>query len=629
MSFNEIIFKNFKQNVTHYAIYLLSLVISVVLYFSFVTLKYAHHLHGNQSFPVIKEGSQVGSYFLFIIIVVFLLYANFLFLKRRGRELSLLQIIGLTKKDIMKMIMLEQLMTFMMTTIVGIILGIFGSKILLMIVLRLLGINVSVSIIFNYHAILETLLLIAVSYVLIVFQSYVYLLKRSIKELASDVNKKEFSHTRTTLGEVVLGVLGIIMIVSGYIMSTKLVDNVETIIQPFAILFLTVIGSYFFFRSTVSLIFKAIQRLRNGTVSVTDVMFTSPIIYRVKKNAFSLTIMTVVSAITVSVLCFAALSRSTLTNEVLLSSPHDVTLKNQKQANELAFKLNNRNIEHYYNYKEVVYAKVYKDHLFSEGVYRPKEITVTSDKYIPNVSTKKGQTDIIIPRGSLKDVVKTDKKGTAYVGSKKFRLKVSLRKGINKVYFMSDVDRGRPTLILNDEDYQKIREHIKEKNIVSQYGFDLKNKNDLPELEQLVSSINEDIETRSEAASEISSLTGILLFVTSFLGITFLIAAGCIIYIKQIDETEDELENYTILRKLGFTHQDMSKGLKLKVIFNFGLPLIIALLHAYFASLAYMHLMNVTNQIPIFIVMAVYTATYAVFAIIAYNHSKRTIKHSI
>ena len=189
MSFNEIIFKNFKQNVTHYAIYLLSLVISVVLYFSFVTLKYAHHLHGNQSFPAIKEGSQVGSYFYLSLLWSFCFMLIFI-LKRRGRELSLLQIIGLTKKDIMKMIMLEQLMTFMMTTIVGIILGIFGSKILLMIVLRLLGINVSVSIIFNYHAILETLLLIAVSYVLIVFQSYVYLLKRSIKELASDVNKK-------------------------------------------------------------------------------------------------------------------------------------------------------------------------------------------------------------------------------------------------------------------------------------------------------------------------------------------------------------------------------------------------------------------------------------------------------
>lgn len=68
---------------------------------------------------------------------------------------------------------------------------------------------------------------------------------------------------------------------------------------------------------------------------------------------------------------------------------------------------------------------------------------------------------------------------------------------------------------------------------------------------------------------------------------------------------------------------------EVKSHFNFGLPLIIALLHGYFASIAYMHLMGVTNQLPIFIVMALYTGIYAVFAIIGYNHSKRTIRHSI
>ncbi|MFW3534786.1 FtsX-like permease family protein [Staphylococcus caprae] len=629
MSFNEIIFKNFKQNIAHYAIYLLSLIISVILYFSFVTLKYAHHLHGNQSYPILKEGSQVGSYFLFIIIVVFLLYANFLFMKRRGRELSLLQIIGLTRSNIMRMIMIEQLMTFVMTAIVGIILGIFGSKILLMIVLRLLGINISVSIIFSYHAIIETLVLISVAYLLVIIQSYIFIRKRSISELASDLTKKEVNETKITFSEITLGLLGIIMIVGGYFLSTKLIENIDSILQPFIILFLTVLGSYFFFRSTVSLVFKTIQHFRNGNISVTDVMFTSSIIYRIKKNAFSLTVMAIVSAITVSVLCFAALSRSTLTNEVLLNSPHDVTLKSQKQANQLAYDLNNRNVEHYYNYKEVVYAKLYKDHMFTEGIVRPSFIAVTSDKYIPNVNIDKGQTDIIIPRGSIKDVVKVDKKGSTYIGSKAHHVKVKLRKAINKVYFMADVDLGGATLVLNDEDYQSLRAHAKGKNIVSQYGFDIKHKKDLPELENIVQNISKNIETRSEAASEITSLTGVLLFVTSFLGITFLIAAGCIIYIKQIDETEDELENYSILRKLGFTHQDMSKGLKLKVIFNFGLPLIVALLHGYFASLAYMHIMGVTNQLPIFIVMAVYTGIYAVFAVIGYNHSKRTIRHSI
>ncbi|MGT2610099.1 hypothetical protein ACVQ92_06765 [Staphylococcus aureus] len=59
-----------------------------------------------------------------------------------------------------------------------------------------------------------------------------------------------------------------------------------------------------------------------------------------------------------------------------------------------------------------------------------------------------------------------------------------------------------------------------------------------------------------------------MLFVTSFLGISFLIAVCCIIYIKQIDETEDELENYSILRKPS-TQKDMAKGLKFKIAFEF------------------------------------------------------------
>ena len=112
--------------------------------------------------------------------------------------------------------------------------------------------------------------------------------------------------------------------------------------------------------------------------------------------------MAIVSAITVSVLCFAALSRSTLTNEVLLNSPHDVTLKSQKQANQLAYDLNNRNVEHYYNYKEVVYAKLYKDHMFTEGIARPSFIAVTSDKYILTLILIRDKLTLLFLEGLLK-----------------------------------------------------------------------------------------------------------------------------------------------------------------------------------------------------------------------------------
>lgn len=116
----------------------------------------------------------------------------------------------------------------------------------------------------------------------------------------------------------------------------------------------------FLFRSTVSLIFKAIKKVRQDTVSVNDVMFIAPIMYRIKKNAFSLTVMTIISAITVSVLCFAAISRGTLTNEVLLNSPHDVTLKDKEKANELAYELNNKNIEHFTTIKKLFIANCLK-----------------------------------------------------------------------------------------------------------------------------------------------------------------------------------------------------------------------------------------------------------------------------
>lgn len=629
MSFNQIIFKNFRQNFSHYAIYLFSLITSVVLYFSFVALKYAHKINMTESYPIIKEGSQVGSYFLFFIIIAFLLYANVLFIKRRSYELALYQTLGLSKFNILYILMLEQLLLFIITATLGIIIGLFGSKILLMIVFTLLGIKEKVPIIFSLRAVIETLLLIGVAYLFTAIQNFVLVFKQSISQLSKNNQVKESNHNKITFEEVILGILGIILIITGYYLSLNIVQYYNSIGILLFILFSTVIGAYFFFKSSVSLVFKMVKKFRKGVISVNDVMFSSSIMYRIKKNAFSLTVMAIISAITVSVLCFAAISRASLDSEIKYSSPHDVTIRDQQKANELANELNNQKIPHFYNYKEVIHTKLYKDDLFDVKMKEPYNVTITSDKYIPNTNLKRGQADLFVAEGAIKDLVKHKKHGKAIIGTKKHHIDIKLRKDINKIYFMTDVDLGGPTFVLNDQDYQEIRKYTKPKHIVSQFGFDLKHKKDALALEKAKNKVDKSIETRSEAASSISSLTGILLFVTSFLGITFLIAVCCIIYIKQIDETEDELENYSILRKLGFTQKYMARGLKFKILFNFGLPLVIALSHAYFTSLAYMKLMGTTNQIPIFIVMGLYVCMYAIFAITAYNHSKRTIRHSI
>ena len=90
--------------------------------------------------------------------------------------------------------------------------------------------------------------------------------------------------------------------------------------------------------------------------------------------------------------------------------------------------------------------------------------------------------------------------------------------------------------------------------------------------ERIASKVDPNVTSKDELKKVVDATNGIFIFVTSFLGLAFLIAAGCIIYIKQMDETEDEIDNFKVLRRIGFTNSDMSKGLLLKILFNFGLP---------------------------------------------------------
>ena len=127
----------------------------------------------------------------------------------------------------------------------------------------------------------------------------------------------------------------------------------------------------------------------------------------------------------------------------------------------------------------------------------------------------------------------------------------------------------------------------------------------------------------------IDESNGILIFVTSFLGLAFLVAAGCIIYIKQMDETEDEINHYRILRRIGFTNTDMIKGLAFKDYIQFRFTISGFFTPCLFAANAFMMLIGNYTLTPIFIVMVIYSLVYLIFAVISFIHSERIIKDAI
>ena len=135
--------------------------------------------------------------------------------------------------------------------------------------------------------------------------------------------------------------------------------------------------------------------------------------------------------------------------------------------------------------------------------------------------------------------------------------------------------------------------------------------------------------SRLEMANNQKQLMGLIMFIVGFLGLTFLITSGCILYFKQMDESEEEKPNYTILRKLGFTETDLLKGIQIKQMFNFGIPLILGLLHSYFAVQSGWFMFGTELWTPMIIVMVLYTALYSIFGLLSVLYYKKVIHSSL
>lgn len=626
MTFNHIVIQNLRHNLKHYAIYLLSLLFSIVLYFSFSTLQYTDSINNPDAINIIQKGASIGAIFLFIIIVVFLMYANHLFIKRRTTEFALFQLIGLTKGNILRLLLLEQCILFVTTGIIGVLCGILGAQLLAKIISSMLHLTTTLNLHFEVMAVIQTLMMLAAAFILIIFQSFFFLKRRSILTMLKDRNTSDATHSKISIMETLSGILGILMVAFGYYIAVEMFGTFKELTlhmwSPFIILILTVVGTYLFFRSSVSLIFKLLKRAKHGFISITDVVFTSSMMYRMKKHAMSLTIMAIISAVTVTMLCFATLSQSASQQNINSTAPNDFNTSSTKASKQFEQRLKDQNIK----FKKVMYEALIVNSINNDVITLKNgsdaEMTLVT---IARNSKLKGHQAIVTNTDSLPNVMRVNLNQHLTVKGKQ-RITFKATKVDNQKTYPLDLSHNMAVIEVSPNAYQA----LKTSSITSQYyGYDVKDKNKLKQASQLATQTSNDITNRQEEKAQMDATVGTLIFVTSFLGLAFLIATGCIIYIKQVDETEDELNNYRILKRLGFDQRDMLPGLTLKISFNFGLPLLVAILHAIFAAIAFAQLLGKVSYQPTIVVILLYTVIYLIFALFAFVHSNRMIKSII
>ncbi|MEY8744514.1 FtsX-like permease family protein [Bacillales bacterium AN1005] len=641
MSLNHIIIRNLRKNLKNYYLYVFALIFSVALYFSFVTLQYDSSLTEVEN--SVKGAAAIGtsSVLLIVIVAIFLLYANTIFIKRRSKEIGLFQLIGLTKGKIFRILSVENFILYFGSMIIGVLIGFLGSKLILMILFKIIGVDAITKLVFSPMALVQTIIVFVALYMLIMVMNYTFIRAQSILSLFRVSSTSEQRQSQMSMGQVIVGVSGIILIVFGYVLSAKLfsgaaLDMQQLMVTMLVILFSVILGTYLFYKGSVSFLFNLIRKRKQGYLSIHEVLSLSSIMFRMKSNALLLTIITTVSALAIGMLSLTYISYYSAEAQARESVPEDFSFAQANVKNRFVAELDQREIAYEVKHRQPIFIEIDGKDIMNES--QGKEFlysSVVSDQMVDDLDLTPGEVVFMGYGNVVRQLIPIQEKGSIVLHGMKHSIDQELigtsKQGVLPMYYT----KGTPVAVVDESVYQELQQDLdpklQEEDKADYYGVQIVSSAQAEEAYTIYKELDLHVPNFAQIEIRDSQRTnmGLIMFIVGFLGLTFLITSGCILYFKQMNESEEEKPNYTILRKLGFTQADLLRGIQLKQLFNFGIPLVIGLSHSYFAVKSGWFFFGTELVTPMVIVMIVYTMLYSMFGLLSVLYYKRVIMESL
>ncbi|UPO87304.1 ABC transporter permease [Niallia sp. Man26] len=647
MNINQLIFRNLVKNIKHYYLYVFALIFSVCLYFAFVTLQYDPSMDSVEG--TIKGGAaiKVASILLVVIVSIFLFYANMIFIKRRSKEIGLFQLIGMTKEKIFWLLGMENFLLYFGALFIGTFIGFSFSKLIILVLFKITGVKGIAKLHFSNEALVQTILVFAVIYIFIMLMNYIFIKRQTILNLFRVTSSAEGRVKKMSVMEIIIGIIGIAGIISGYYVSSKLFDgDFQTMNALFGamafILGSVILGTYLFYKGSVSFLFNLVRKSKNGYLNINEVLSLSSIMFKMKSNSLLLTIITTVSALAIALLSLCYISYYSAEKNAETSIPANFSFGSSEEAALFTEKLTKNKIAYDETKIDVIMADINIGKIlkadFNNLNFDPNMTTlaVVSENSVKGVDLEEDEALFTNYDGALKEFMPMKNTGDITLETKDEAIPLHLI-GLDDVPVISYkyTAGGMPTTIVDEKVFAQLNSNKNDKLQLASstyFGVDI-NKN--AEIEK-ANDIYHDLKleeqefslSRLDMATNNKSNMGLTMFIVGFLGLTFLITSGCILYFKQMDEGEEEKHNYTILRKLGYTKGDLLRGIQGKQLFSFGIPLVIGLAHSYFAVQSGWFFFG-TAWTPMLTVMVVYTLLYSIFGLLSVLYYKKVINNAL
>ncbi|WP_242943300.1 FtsX-like permease family protein [Clostridium uliginosum] len=628
----QIALRNVKRNFYNYFIYFLSMVFNVIIYFIFQSIQYNDQIEkmvgGSKK---ISSAFHAASVILIIFITIFIWYSNSFFIKKRKREVALYSMMGVKKKQIGRMLFYETISMGALALLIGIILGSIFSKLFSDLLIKIMGISAIINFSISSKAIYATILVFAIIFIVASLHGYSLTYRFQLIELFKAENKGE----KPPKASIVSAILAIVFISVGYYTSVNMFEPkffVSSFGLRVGVLFGSIIiGTYLLIKNFTTLIVKIYKKNKARYYKGINMIGVSQLQYRFKSNARTLTIIALLSATT---LTSVGLSYSLYyMNEKggRDSAPFDLQyVYNKTDYENIISAVGEDKIKNNFKLELLRTPVVFKGekppqklyekeedilYLISESKYNKIMTELNKDEYTVKIKNKD---ESVLLDSTQSKILKGDYENTKYMlypDNEDYELNVIGRKNID----LTNVGIAGLLAVVSDETYDSF---YKKENLFEITSIMLKNPKDATISTSIKGILNEEQKEKIKFVSYYDyynagiASSGLMLFVTGFLGLIFLISTGSIIYFKQLTEANEEKGRYEILRKVGVSEKEIKKTISRQMLLVFLLPLILGISHASFAVSLFSTIIGFNFMIPALISFAAYIAIYVIYYIV-------------
>ncbi|MGN0115346.1 MAG: ABC transporter permease [Acutalibacteraceae bacterium] len=668
----KLAFQNIKNNRKFYIPYLLAgMFTSMMCYILFYLLRddTLNDSYDGSTLEVLRQFMTIGIVItaLFSVIVVF--YTNSFLIKRRKRELGLYNILGMQKRNLAWIQVIETASIAIMSVLGGVLCGMLFAKLTLLLLCKITGFDAPFGFHVDFIAIAATALIFAAIYFLVL----IYNVIQVGKARPVDLLRSEKMGQKPPKAKWVFTVIGVLCLGAGYVMSL-ITENILYAITLFLIaVVLVIIGTYCLFTSGSVTMLKIMQKNKRYYYKTAHFTGVSGMIYRMKANAVGLANICILSTMVLVTVSTTVALNIGAEDSINSHYPYDICygigrVEDENSITEDEIKIvgeklktgayefakdNGFEITEIKNYSNIEFTAIRDGNDYSAKSPNEADIVdavIVSVIPIDDYNRMTGNNYTLKSGEVLLQTTEKEPSDKFMSFSKQFTVNAQIddhpcysksiiytiparmyvmtyddmmfmANGQKEVYDMSSSIMNYT--VLNTKGADKKMQQALYNKMFEQIGSELVKLDS--KRDEYGATFASDNYCKATRAQEQYAVYGGFLFLGIFFGLLFTMAAVMIIYYKQLSEGYDDKERFAIMQKVGMSQKEVKKTIHSQVLTVFFLPLCVAVIHlcvAFKMIKMLLYALMLTNTwlyvgcmaVTVLVFAVIYSAVYALTA---------------